>query len=92
MHSYNSLEKKIAKMRELVAPYGKRLAMTEGHYGLAGRNRCEVLSSWAAALRSVSDWVVFLPLSRSNSSAISRSTFRSLVKQEMRSGISVSRL
>ena len=50
MNAYKSLERKIAKMRELVAPYGKRLAMTEGHYGLPGRNRCEVLSSWAAGV------------------------------------------
>ncbi len=50
MNSYKSLETKIAKMRALVEPYGKRLAMTEGHYQLPGRNRCEVLSSWAAGV------------------------------------------
>ncbi len=50
MHTYKSLEAMIAKMREQVAPYGKRLAMTEGHYSLRGRNRCEVLSSWGAGV------------------------------------------
>ena len=50
MNSCKSLEKKIAEMREQVAPYGKRLAMTEGHYALPGRNRCEVLSSWGAGV------------------------------------------
>ena len=50
MNSCKSLEKKIAEMREQAAPYGKRLAMTEGHYALPGRNRCEVLSSWGAGV------------------------------------------
>ena len=50
MHTYKSLEAMIAKMREQVKPYGKRLAMTEGHYSLRGRNRCEVLSSWGAGV------------------------------------------
>lgn len=50
MHAYKSLEKRIAEMRQQVEPYGKRLAMTEGHYAIPGRNRCEVLSSWAAGV------------------------------------------
>lgn len=50
MYAYRSLEDKLNTMREQVAPYGKRLAMTEGHFGLAGRNRCEVLSTWAAGV------------------------------------------
>ena len=37
-------------MREQVAPYGKKLAMTEGHFAIPGRNRCEVLSTWAAGV------------------------------------------
>ncbi|MBQ8640934.1 MAG: hypothetical protein IJ480_01845 [Clostridia bacterium] len=49
-HACQSLEKQIAKMRQEAAPYGKRLAMTEGHYTLNGRNRCEVLSSWGAGV------------------------------------------
>ena len=50
MNAYKSLEDKIAEMRAQVAPYGKRLAMTEGHYALPGRNRCEVLATWAAGV------------------------------------------
>ena len=42
------LDSKIREMKEQVAPYGKRLAMTEGHFSLRGRNRCDVLSSWMA--------------------------------------------
>ncbi|MBQ8953612.1 MAG: alpha-L-arabinofuranosidase, partial [Clostridia bacterium] len=44
----SSLNNKICEMREQVAPYGKRLAMTEGHFAVPGRNRCDVLSSWMA--------------------------------------------
>ena len=50
MNAYVSLEKKIGEMRASVEPYGKRLAMTEGHFALRGRNRCEVLSSWGAGV------------------------------------------
>lgn len=50
MHSYEKLDKRLCEMREKVAPYGKRLAMTEGHYVLKGRNRNELLSSWAAGV------------------------------------------
>ena len=42
------LDGKIKEMKAQVAPYGKRLAMTEGHFALRGRNRCDVLSSWMA--------------------------------------------
>lgn len=48
MNAYKSLQTNIERMRSEVAPYGKRLAMTEGHFMLPGRNRCEVLSSWGA--------------------------------------------
>ncbi|MBO6053482.1 MAG: alpha-L-arabinofuranosidase [Clostridia bacterium] len=44
------LDKKIREMREQVEPFGKRLAMTEGHFALRGRNRCDVLSSWIAGV------------------------------------------
>ena len=37
-------------MRERVAPYKLPLALTECHFGLPGRNRCEVLSTWAAGV------------------------------------------
>jgi len=50
MHAYRSMEEHIQSMREQVAPYGKKLAMTEGHFALPGRNRCEVLSTWAAGV------------------------------------------
>ena len=49
-YARDTLEERIAQIREEVKPYGKRLAMTEGHYTLAGRNRCEVLSSWGAGV------------------------------------------
>ena len=42
------LDGKIRGMREQTAPYGKRLAMTEWHFALPGRNRCDLLSSWMA--------------------------------------------
>jgi alpha-N-arabinofuranosidase len=43
-------EGKIRDMRERVKKYGKPLAMTECHFGLPGRNRNEVLSTWAAGV------------------------------------------
>ena len=48
MNAYKSLEGHIAQMRASCGT--KRLAMTEGHYALPGRNRNEVLSSWAAGV------------------------------------------
>lgn len=48
MHAYKSLEKHIALMRSECG--NKRLALTEGHYTLKGRNRNEVLSSWGAGV------------------------------------------
>ncbi|MHC4751270.1 MAG: alpha-L-arabinofuranosidase C-terminal domain-containing protein [Planctomycetota bacterium] len=43
-------EEKIKWMREQVADYPIPLAMTECHFSLPGRNRCEVLSTWAAGV------------------------------------------
>ena len=43
-------ENKIRDMRERVKKYGMPLAMTECHFFLPGRNRNEVLSSWAAGV------------------------------------------
>jgi len=43
-------EEKIKWMKEQVADYPIRLAMTECHFALPGRNRCEVLSTWAAGV------------------------------------------
>ena len=37
-------------MREQVAKYDVPLAMTECHFALPGRNRCDVLSTWAAGV------------------------------------------
>lgn len=49
MNAHKSLDKHINMLRaELGA--GKRLAMTEGHFALPGRNRNEVLSSWGAGV------------------------------------------
>jgi len=50
MNAYKSLQAKIDEVREQVKPFGKRLAITEAHFSLPGRNRCEVLSSWAAGV------------------------------------------
>jgi len=48
MNAHKSLDEHIRVLR---ADCGnKRLAMTEGHYGLPGRNRNEVLSSWGAGV------------------------------------------
>lgn len=43
-------DEKIKTMREQVAGSGLSLALTECHLALRGRNRCEVLSSWAAGV------------------------------------------
>jgi hypothetical protein len=40
----------IDAMREQVAKYHLPLALTECHFVLPGRNRCEVLSTWAAGV------------------------------------------
>ena len=48
MHAHKSLEDHIALMRANCG--SKRLAMTEGHFMLPGRNRNEVLSSWGAGV------------------------------------------
>ena len=45
------LNDKIISMKEQVKPYNKRLAMTEGHFCIAdGRDRGDVLSTWAAGV------------------------------------------
>ena len=50
MNGYKIHEKKIQKLRAETAPYKIPLALTECHYSIEGRNRCEVLSSWAAGV------------------------------------------
>jgi alpha-L-arabinofuranosidase len=41
---------RIREVREQVAKYDMPLAMTECHFALPGRNRCDVLSTWAAGV------------------------------------------
>ncbi len=50
MAAYRPHENKIKALREQVAGSGIPLALTECHLALPGRNRCEVLSSWAAGV------------------------------------------
>jgi len=50
MKAARSQEEKIAEMRSAVARSGLPLALTECHFGLPGRNRNEVLSTWAAGV------------------------------------------
>jgi len=50
MNAYKVHEAKIRRIREEVADYPIPLALTECHFALPGRNRCEVLSTWAAGV------------------------------------------
>jgi len=50
MGAYRIHENKINGIREEVGTTGMPLALTECHYSIPGRNRCEVLSSWAAGV------------------------------------------
>jgi alpha-L-arabinofuranosidase len=50
MNGYKIHERKINKLREETAAYKIPLALTECHYSIEGRNRCEILSSWAAGV------------------------------------------
>ena len=50
MKAYKAHEQKIANACEQVKGSGIPLALTECHFALPGRNRCEVLSSWAAGV------------------------------------------
>ena len=50
MNAANVHEAKIKQVREQVEDYPAPLAMTECHFSLPGRNRCEVLSTWAAGV------------------------------------------
>lgn len=43
-------EARIRWMHQRVADYSVALALTECHFALPGRNRCEVLSTWAAGV------------------------------------------
>lgn len=50
MKTHAEVDRKLFRMTEQVRPFGKRLAMTEGHYSLVGRNRGDILSTWAAGV------------------------------------------
>lgn len=50
MGAWQGLQAVIDEKRGELAGYGLKLAMTEGHFALPGRNRCEVLSTWAAGV------------------------------------------
>jgi alpha-L-arabinofuranosidase len=50
MAAYRPHEAKIQSLREQVAGTRIPLALTECHLALPGRNRCEVLSTWAAGV------------------------------------------
>lgn len=50
MQAWKPHEERIRRMRQEMETYGKPLAMTECHFALPGRNRCEVLSTWAAGV------------------------------------------
>jgi alpha-L-arabinofuranosidase len=50
MNAYKLTEKKLADMREQVAGCDVKLAMTESHFSAPGRNRCDVLTTWASGV------------------------------------------
>jgi alpha-N-arabinofuranosidase len=50
MSAFVHTERSIAKMRSQVKGSSVRLAMTESHFALPGRNRCDVLACWAAGV------------------------------------------
>jgi alpha-L-arabinofuranosidase len=50
MNAVKPHREKIDQMRQQVRPYNIPLAMTECHFTFQGRNRCEVLSTWAAGV------------------------------------------
>jgi alpha-L-arabinofuranosidase len=50
MNGCKTHENRIVQMRQQIAPHNFPLALTECHYTPPGRNRCEVLSSWAAGV------------------------------------------
>jgi hypothetical protein len=50
MKAYKAQETAIDVMRQQVAKYNIPIVLTECHFILPGRNRCEVLSTWAAGV------------------------------------------
>ena len=50
MEATGDFEDRIRYMEQSVAPYGRKLAMTESHFVLAGRHRGDLLSTWYAGV------------------------------------------
>ncbi len=50
LETTRDFEDRIIYMEKSVAPYGQKLAITEGHYSLRGRHRGDLLSSWYAGI------------------------------------------
>jgi hypothetical protein len=50
MHAHRSTETRLQEMIEQIDGYDVALALTESHFGLPGRNRCDVLATWAAGV------------------------------------------
>ena len=50
LESTRDFEDRILYMEKSVAPYGRKLAVTEGHYAIGGRHRGDFLSSWYAGV------------------------------------------
>ncbi len=50
MRAWEPHDAKIRRIRELLGSHQMPLAMTECHFAMPGRNRCEVLSTWACGV------------------------------------------
>jgi alpha-L-arabinofuranosidase len=50
MNTWKSHDQRIRRIREDMKDYDTPLALTECHFAFHGRNRCEVLSTWAAGV------------------------------------------
>lgn len=50
MNAYKYIDMRIGEMREQMAGSPVKLAITESHFALHGRNRCDALSTWAAGV------------------------------------------
>ena len=50
LEASRDFEDRILYMENSVAPYGRKLAITEGHFVLRGRHRGDLLSSWYAGI------------------------------------------
>jgi alpha-L-arabinofuranosidase len=50
MHAHHSTDRKLQAVRQELNGTPIALALTESHFGLPGRNRCDVLATWAAGV------------------------------------------